>query len=153
MTRHEADRVHEASGIAFTFAGHLVWGNPRLAGNALHGDVEAWRCSQCFALVLDDDPADASVFGTHAEQHRTTNDAFGLLGDSIESLRKRLDNISHGAFKPVEANAGAMPAAQMRRGAERVTAWRDAASVQVVEVREVPLDAPQQLRADGLDES
>ena len=31
MTRHEADRVHAASGIAFTFAGHLVWGNPKLA--------------------------------------------------------------------------------------------------------------------------
>lgn len=139
MTRHEADRVHEASGIAFTFAGHLVWGNPRLASKSLHGDVEAWRCSQCLALACGDE----AEMNEHAEQHRTMDDALGLLLDSIEALRVQLDKVSHGAFKPIETQ----PQAERERrnpsatayelGADvqrmtRVARWHDAAAVREV---------------------
>src|SRR5690242_12577712 len=97
MTRHEADRVHEASGIAFTFAGHLVWGNPRLAGKSLHGDIEAWRCSQCLALVVGDEVEQ----GMHAEQHAAVTRAIEGLTNIVDKMAAKLDNVSHGAFKPV----------------------------------------------------
>lgn len=125
MTRHEADRVHEASGIAFTFAGHLVWGNPKLA-EGLHGDVETWLCSRCRGLVVGDD----ATIAPHAELHL-----------ALDKLAKRLDNVVPGAFKPVEVPGAVLTdtpkpshrdAAELRRGAERVTAWRDAAAVREV---------------------
>jgi hypothetical protein len=181
MTRHEADRVHEASGIAFTFAGHLVWGNPVLS-EGLHGDVEAWRCGECRALVVGDEAATDAHAYAHVLSARVAAD--------LEILRDRVDNISPGAFKPVEVPGAVLsdqPKAERERrnpsatahemGADvqrmtRVARWRDAATVQVVEypdrehvdgligrveggaVREVPpvLDSPAQLRADGLPE-
>jgi hypothetical protein len=154
MTRHEADRVHEASGIAFTFAGHLVWGNPVLS-EGLHGDVEAWRCGECRALVVGDEAATDAHAYAHVLSARVAAD--------LEILRDRVDNISPGAFKPVEVPGAVLsdspkPQADRERrnpsatahemGADvqrmtRVARWRDAATV-----REVPA----QLRADGLPE-
>lgn len=89
MTRHEQDRVHEASGIAFTFAGHLVWGNPKLA-EGQHGDIEAWRCGCCHGLVVGEPEPHADLHGR------------------FDALVARLDNVSHGAFKPIEAVPGAV---------------------------------------------
>lgn len=158
MTRHEADRVYEASGIAFTFAGHLVWGNPKLA-EGLHGDIEAWRCSLCKVLVVGDERDQ----GEHAEVHEAVRNALVELTSLVGALARKLDNVSHGAFKPIEAVPGAVlsdqPKAERERrnpsatahemGADverltRVARWRDAAAV-----REVTAE---QLRADGLPE-
>jgi hypothetical protein len=93
MTRHEADRAHEASGIAFTFAGHLVWGNPVLS-EGLHGDVEAWRCGECHGLVVGETVA-------HAEQHVNVDE----LDSRLSTLALAFDQIAHGAFKPSKCPA------------------------------------------------
>jgi hypothetical protein len=171
MTRHEADRVHEASGIAFTFAGHLVWGNPVLS-EGLHGDVESWRCGLCNALVV----GDKAATDDHAEQHNATKNALVELTKLLAAVAEKLDRvdaqvrtqmgeladvaekldcISPGAFKPVEVPGAVLgherrnPSATAHEmGADvqrmtRVARWRDAATV-----REVPA----QLRADGLPE-
>src|SRR6476620_5416956 len=117
MTRHEADRVHEASGIAFTFAGHLVWGNPKLSGG-LAGDVEAWRCGRCAALVV----GDTAEIDAHAEQHAR-----------LDAVETRLGEVVHGAFKPIEDRGhDAARAARVEKlreaiaaGAVEAAAWRD----------------------------
>lgn len=103
MTRHEQDWVHEASGIAFTFAGHLVWGNPKLA-EGLRGDIEAWRCSLCKVLVVGDEGEQ----GEHAEVHEAVRNALVELTKLVDMLARKLDNVSHGAFKPIEAVPGAV---------------------------------------------
>jgi hypothetical protein len=177
MTRHEQDRVHEASGIAFTFAGHLVWGNPKLS-EGLHGDVEAWRCGRCNGLVV----GEVEATDTHAEQCAQLDET----REVVATLRDTIDKLAHGAFKPVEVPGAVIsdqpkvererrnpPATAHEMGADverlhRVARWREAATV-----REVPIEYPdrehvdglvgreegsaarataQQLRADGLDE-
>jgi hypothetical protein len=166
--------VHEASGIAFTFAGHLVWGNPVLS-EGLHGDVETWRCGECHGLVVGETVA-------HAEQHVNVDE----LDSRLSTLALAFDQIAHGAFKPVEVPGAVLsdqpkaererrnpPATAHEMGADverltRVARWRDAATVREVEPKgeggwretadghtlEVPLvlDSPAQLRADGLPE-
>lgn len=179
MTRHEADRVHEASGIAFTFAGHLVWGNPKLA-EGLHGDIEAWRCGLCKVLVVGDERDQ----GEHAEVHEAVRNALVELTSLVGALARKLDNVSHGAFKPVEVPGAVLSDSPKRNpsatahemGADverltRVARWRDAAAVREVEPKgegawretadghtlEVAVvdqahATAEQLRADGLPE-
>jgi hypothetical protein len=141
MTRHEQDRVHEPSGITFTFAGHLVWGNPKLSGG-LHGDVESWRCGRCYALVV----GEVAATDVHAEQHAQLDE----LAVSFTHVVDTIGKLAHGAFKPAEPErrvrkpkaepAGTVrnpPATAVEMGLDahrraRLAGWKDAATVREV---------------------